>query len=75
MASELNEGNYQLVLYRIDQLEKSLHGYLDDASEQRRDMVVRITRLEERQKFLERALAGATLIAAGAGAGHFPSFF
>jgi len=70
----VQERDDNLILYRIDQLEKVLHEYLREAKQERRDMQVRITRLEERQKFLEKALVAAGIVAAGAGAGHIPSF-
>lgn len=72
---ESNESNYALIIYRIDQLENTLKTYLDSANQERRDMVVRITRLEERQSFLERALGFAMVVGGGAAAGHIPQFF
>jgi len=73
--SDNQDSNYTLILYRIDQLEHTLKAYLETAVQERQSMVVRITRLEERQSFLERALAFATVVGGGAAAGHLPQFF
>lgn len=69
-----NYDHINMIVYRIEQLEKKMTAYLEAALSERQDMAVRITRLEEKHKFLERALGVATLVAAGAGAGHIPAF-
>jgi len=68
-----DQSDHSLILYRIDQIEKLLNDNLSRATKQRADMQTRITRLEERQKFLEKALVAAGIVASAAGAGHIPS--
>jgi len=70
-----DQSDHSLILYRIDQIEKLLSENLNEAAKERTDMQTRIARLEEKQKFLEKALVAAGVVASAAGAGHIPSFF